>query len=100
VWRKPASVVDRVDVDAALAGSSTFAGRSYRSASCWRRTMPKPSKRTRMTPEEQAQWQAEYDGRTRLLEERLAYHRAKTEEERARKERRDRFLARLLPWRA
>lgn len=57
-------------------------------------------RRTRETPEERAQWQAQLDETTRRLEERIAYHRAKIEEERARKERRDQLLARLLPWRA
>lgn len=69
--------------------------------------MAKRGRKTRMTPEEEARWQAEYDERTRLLEERIAYHRARTAQEqalaaeqRARRERRRHLLARLLPWRA
>ena len=48
-----------------------------------------------MTPEEWAEWDAGYDERTRLIMQRLAYHRARIAEERtaaeARAERRRRL---------
>jgi hypothetical protein len=40
-----------------------------------------------MTPEERAEYERRYDETTRLLEERIAYHRARVEEERERRER-------------
>lgn len=40
-----------------------------------------------MTPEERAEYQRRYDETTRLLEERIAYHRARAEAERERRER-------------
>jgi hypothetical protein len=39
-------------------------------------------KRKKMTPEERAAWEARYEETTRKLEERIAYHTAKLEEER------------------
>jgi hypothetical protein len=39
-------------------------------------------KRKKMTPEERAAWEARYEETTRKLEERIAYHKAKLEEER------------------
>ena len=39
----------------------------------------KPKK---MTPEERAAWEARYEETTRKLQERIAYHKAKLEEER------------------
>lgn len=48
------------------------------------------------TPEDQAR----YDETTRMLEERIAYHRAMAEQERLRRERRENSrLRRLFPWR-
>ena len=53
-------------------------------------------KSTWMTPERQAR----YDETTRMLEERLAYHRAMAEkEELERERRRNSRFARLFPWR-
>jgi len=53
-------------------------------------------RKTQITPEEQAR----YDETTRLLEERIAYHQAKIDEERARKERRGWLPRFLLPGRS
>jgi len=38
-------------------------------------------KRKRLTPEERAERKARYDANTRLLEERIAYHEAKSKQE-------------------
>ena len=39
-------------------------------------------KRAKMTPEERAAWEARYEETQRRLQERIAYHQAKLEEER------------------
>lgn len=48
-----------------------------------------------MSPEERAEYQRQLDERTALLEERLAYHRAKNAEEQALREREERRRAEL-----
>jgi hypothetical protein len=63
---------------------SIFAEPSSRfTAFCWR-TMMKGKKKE--TPEERAEREARWDRTTRMLQERIAYHEAKLEEERAAKE--------------
>jgi hypothetical protein len=48
-----------------------------------------------MSPEERAERQRRFDETTKLLEERIAYHRAKSAEERALREREERRRAEL-----
>jgi hypothetical protein len=42
----------------------------------------KKKRRGKMTPEERAAWEARFEEGTRKLQERIAYHKAKLEEER------------------
>jgi hypothetical protein len=44
-------------------------------------------KKGKMTPEERAAWEARYEEGQRKLQERIDYHKAKLEEERAESER-------------
>lgn len=44
------------------------------------------AKRKKPTPEERAAREARYNETTRLLEERIAYHRARSEEEREKRQ--------------
>ena len=56
-------------------------------------------RRSRMTPEERAQWKADREETRRMVRERIAYHEARAreeEEERARRARRWAPLRRLL----
>ena len=50
--------------------------------------MAKPKRMSLMTPEERLERQRRYDETTKLLEDRIAYHRRRTDEEREREERR------------
>lgn len=59
-----------------------------RFTSSWRTTM---ARRPTRTPEEQAAW----DQRTRIIEERIAYHERRIREERTERERRRARLRRL-----
>jgi hypothetical protein len=42
----------------------------------------KRKKKAKMTPDERAAWEARYEETTRKLQERIAYHQAKLDEER------------------
>ena len=76
-------------------GSSTFATSFDVSVSFLRRTMAKRKRSRRISDEERRLLDAQYEETTRLLEERIAYHRAKIAKERARRERP--LWRRLLP---